>query len=153
MLAKIDLPSRPRPQPVSEYIISVPTQHTEAVEVFTRSLGREEPPPTFVPPDTTDIMVRSTSCALSTMFLSIVPRTAPGGTLPADTISTKHWRCRPRRIPIHHINASGKYYLYVRSLHVVGRTNSSILRCPSFRWYSMHDRNCGQIVPALHVRY
>ena len=68
MPAKIDLPSRPRPQPAFECIISVPTQHTDAADVSTRSLGRGERSFTFVPPDTTNIVVCSTSCVISVMF-------------------------------------------------------------------------------------
>ena len=57
MPAKIDLPSRPRPQPASEYIISVPTHHTKAANLSKRSHGRGESSLTFVPPDTTDIAI------------------------------------------------------------------------------------------------
>ena len=47
-----------------------------------------------------------TSCHFDHVLL-ILRRTAPGRTIPAATISTNpnHRRCRPRRIPIHQINA------------------------------------------------
>ena len=87
--------------------------------------------------------------------LSIVRPAVPGGMLRADTISTtpSHWRYGPTNIFIHQVKASGAYFLYVWSLHVIGRSNSGILRCPLFRRYSMCDRTGNQIAPALHVRY
>ena len=153
MPAKIDLPSRPRPQPAFECIISVPTQHTDAADVSTRSLGRGERSFTFVPPDTTTIVVCSTSCVISVMFSrrsSPRPREEHYGPMPSPPSPTTG-----ATVP--------RAFSYIRQTHLEGsicmrghcmswgRINSAILGCPSCRWHSMHDRTGGRIVPTTHV--
>ena len=60
--------SLPRSQPTSEYTTSISRDLTAAADTFTRSTGQGEPSLTFFSPESSSIVIGSTSCAFRSRF-------------------------------------------------------------------------------------
>jgi len=68
----------PRPQPTTEYIISISTQRTDVADTPMQSCGWWESPPAFPEPDATNIAIGQHILCHFVHVLSIACRVGPG---------------------------------------------------------------------------